>query len=146
MIRGKAGIVSLLSVVGFVSLILGAQLIFHYSESGVDYDVFLESFDQSGGNLNADIIVKVTNTNSFSIEIRNIQLALYDPTENDPFFTTDHAGATIEAYGMFSESTSFTARYEDIPDYEVRIVFSAYVKWDGTGFHIDKDFIYPLEL
>lgn len=146
MIRGKAGILSLLSVVSLISIFFGAQLIFHYSESNVDYDIFLESFDQSGGVLKADIIIKVTNNNNFTIEIRNIQLALYDPTKTEPFFTGDHVGATIDSLGVFSESITFTALYSDIPDYEVRVVFSAYLTWNGEGSHVDRDFIYPLEL
>ena len=146
MIRGKAGIISLMTLVGFISIFLGAQLIFHYSESGIDYDIYLDSFDQSGGVIKAEIIVKVTNGNDFSVEIKNIQLALYDPTKTDPFFTADHPGATIEAYGVYTDSSRFTANYDDIPDYEVRIVFSAYLKWNGIGRHIDEDFIYPLEL
>ncbi len=144
-IRGKQAVIAIFTAVGLIAIVFGPQLIFQYSESGVNYNVYLERFTLNGDKVSGSVLVKVDNTNDFEIEVRDLRLLLYDPSEETPFFTIRHAGADIPAGQKIDISKSFTVKYDDIPDYEVRVVFSAYLKWNGVSRWITQEILFPIE-
>lgn len=143
-IYGKQATIFVLVFMGLVAALLGPQLMYEYSEGGVNYSVYLEEFVLNGDNIYGRILLKVENTNNLNIKVNDISLRLFDPYEDKPFLTVRDEGATIEANGKLNKSKAFFCKYSEIPDHEIRVVLNAFVVWQGVGNWVTKEFLIPI--
>jgi len=145
MIRGKQAVIGLLAFLGIMASLFGPQFLYHYSESGIEYDIFLESFNQNGDMITGSVRLRITNTNDFSVSVTHISLMLFNPAKDTPFYSTTDQGASLGAGSVIYVSKSFEIRYSEIPEYEVRVQLSAYVVWNGQDDWMSKEFFVPIE-
>jgi len=139
MIRGKEAAVGFLAILGIVAALFGPQLLYNYSESGIEYNIYLESFNKNGDEITGSVRIKITNTNDFTVSVTQITISLFDPENDRPFFSTTDNGASMGAGSTIQISKAFDISYSEIPAYEVRIQLTAYVIWDGAGSWMNKE-------
>lgn len=145
MIRGKQAVIAALTLLGIFAIFLGPQLVFQYSEGNVKYAVYLKEFSNDGTYLNGELILGVTNNNDFAIEVRDINLKLFDPQKSAPFYQLNEPGGSLEAGESNTWTKGFSVKIEDIPEFEVRYVISAYVVWNGAGQWVSKEDVIAIE-
>ena len=144
MINGKAAVVGLLTIIGIIAVVLGPQLLYSYEDSGIKYDVYLESFVRNGDRVSGSILLKVTNNNDFTVTVSQISLQLYDPAKENPFLSISDSGASVDAGSTIERSKDFGFLYSEMPDTEIRAVVTAYVTWDGEDNWVTREIYLPI--
>ena len=143
---GKSAVIRLAALISVFALIMGPILIYETEESNVKYSVYLLEFDENGIDLWGAVRVDILNKNDFDISAQNIRVKIYNPDTGELIYTYFHTGGTIEAGEKFSERVDFEAPIDLIPETEIDIEFSAYVKWGANqGKVVEHKFTYPIE-
>lgn len=145
MIHGKQAVLLVFAFMGLMAALLGPQLMYEYSEGGLNYSIYLEKFVLNRDDIYGSVLLKVENTNDFEIEVNQISLMLFNPSEDKPFLTVKDEGAKIGAKETFNKSKAFSCKYSAIPEHEIRVVLSAFVVWEGIGNWVTKDWVVPIE-
>lgn len=134
--QGKNGIIAVLSVIGILAALFGGVLVYEHSSNGITCRVYLEEFAVNNGLITGTVRLDVTNTNDFTVAVRNIEAVLSNPANGLEFyhFPDDQSvnGVTLES----GTSTSITIHFADIavdeiPDDSIKVVLSGTVEWDG---------------
>jgi hypothetical protein len=143
---GKTAVLQLAALIGMIALLMGPILIYEVEDSGVKYSVYLESFNHSDEKIWGSIRVDIKNNNEFDITATHIKANIYNPDTNEEIYSLFYIGGTVKAGETFSKSLGFTVRVDSIPDTEIKVVLSAFVKWGSEqGNWVEHEFIIPIE-
>ena len=124
---GKSAVLGLMAVFGVFVLLFGSILIYEYSDSGMDYKVYLDEYDDNSERIWGKITLKIRNTNNFDVSARNIHVDLYNPDTDGLFFEFFHIGGTIKAGETYSETFEFDVLIDDVPETEIKVKLSAFI-------------------
>lgn len=143
---GKSAVIRLAALISVFALIMGPVLIYEYEESNVKYSIYLLEFDENGVDLWGAVRADIRNKNDFDISAQNIRVKIYNPDTGELIYNFFHTGGTIKAGEKFSERVEFEAPIDLIPESEIDVEFSAFVKWGANqGKIVEHKFTYPIE-
>ena len=147
MLHGKSAIVPFLIVLGIIASLFGSQLLYKGEYEDVEYSIYLKKFTVNGDTLKSTIKVKITNNKDTQISATNIDVKLYDPEAENPFFETTNIGGMVLPGESETFEISVECNYDDIPEHEVRITLTALVDWEFfDGEWINIDIVLPIEV
>jgi hypothetical protein len=145
-VAGKSAVIKLAAIISIFALIMGPILIYESEESNVKYSVYLKDFGENGISIWGTIKVDIHNKNDFDISAQNIRVKVYNPDTGDLIYNFFHAGGTIKSDEKFTEDIDFEADIDSIPEHELEVEVSAYVKWGANqGKVVEHKFTIPIE-
>lgn len=143
---GRSAVLQLAAVLGMIALLLGPIVIYEQEESGIKYSVFLKSFNSNQEKIWGSIRIDIRNNNDFDVAARNIKVKISNPDTGELIYELFHAGGTIKPGEKFSESFGFDVNIDSIPETEIIVSLSAYVKWGSEpGSWVEHEFPLSIE-